>query len=1291
MATLLLSAAGSAIGGLLGPTGAVLGKALGALAGGVIDRALFGPGGTTEVGRLADLSVQGSTEGAPVPRVFGRVRIAGEVIWATRFEERSRTESAGAKGGGPKVRTYSYFANFAVGLCEGPIARVGRVWANGKPLDLTRVTMRVHDGDEAQDTDSLILARQGAAPAYRGLAYVVFEALPLEAFGNALPQLSFEVIKPVGRLERMIRGVTLIPGATEFGYATTEVTAEVASASFAHGNRHAAVAATDVEAALDELQAVAPNLSGVAVVVTWFGDDLRAGACRLRPKVERKDRRTRGLTWSVAGLDRASAEAVGTVDGRPAFGGTPDDRAVVELIRALKARGLAVTIYPFVMMDVPAGNTLPNPAGGIGQPAYPWRGRITTSLAPGVAGSPDGTAAAADEIAAFVGTAAPGDFTARSTSVDYAGPREWTLRRMILHYAHLAKLAGGVDTFLVGSEFRGLSTVRGPARGYPFVTALRGLAADVKAVLGPATSVGYAADWTEYFGDHRDGGRDVAFHLDPLWSDPHVDFVGIDAYFPLADWREGPHADAARAEGPRDRQALAANVAGGEGFDWFYASDADRAAGRRTAITDGAAGKPWVFRFKDLAGWWGNPHHDRIGGVEAATPTGWRPGLKPIRFTEIGCPAVDCGANEPNVFPDRVSSEGRAPRFSRGTRDDAMQRRYLEALLGWFDPAAPGFAAPRNPVSPIDGRRMVDVAKTHVWTWDARPYPWFPLAEDVWVDGRNWATGHWLNGRLGAAPLDDTVAALAAAAGGGVIDTEGVSAVVDGLVVAGRASLRDVLEPLAAPFRFILRETPQGLALLDRPRRRALTIARADLAVEDDRPVTEIRRRQEEDLPGEVAIGFFDTETDGREARVAARRAGPPRVLDLSLPVFQAGAVMQGAADGLIRDLDAGRESASFALPPTLPAPEPGDVIDLVLPERTLVLAIERVEDGAARRVEARSLDPADVVRAAPSWPRPIAPPLAPVTAPPLAVLMDLPTRDGADAHRPWVAATVSPWPGPMAVHLGGTGGFEPVAILEAPAVIGDLASPLPPGRVWRVDEAGTVDVLLARGTLASIGTDAFLEGGNLAAVGSMVGGFELIQFRTATLVGPRLYRLGGLVRGQGGTEARAVAATPAGSRFVLLDGAARRLPIGVERIGRALTLRIGPADRPVDDAGVTELVATPTGAGLVPLAPVHLTARRDPATGDVTIGWIRRTRIGGDAFEAAEVPLGEAVEAYAVTIHGAAGPVRTITTGAPAARYAAAEQAADFGTPPAVLDIAVRQISDVMGPGRETRRMLHV
>ena len=84
--------------------------------------------------------------------------------------------------------------------------------------------MRLYTGDEAQTADPLIVAKEGEAPAYRGLAYVVFERLPLADFGNRIPQLSFEVLRPIGELEQMVRAVTLIPGATEFGYEMATVT-----------------------------------------------------------------------------------------------------------------------------------------------------------------------------------------------------------------------------------------------------------------------------------------------------------------------------------------------------------------------------------------------------------------------------------------------------------------------------------------------------------------------------------------------------------------------------------------------------------------------------------------------------------------------------------------------------------------------------------------------------------------------------------------------------------------------------------------------------------------------------------------------------------------------------------------------------------------------------------------------------------------------------------------------------------------------------------------------------------
>ncbi|MBL6854441.1 MAG: glycoside hydrolase TIM-barrel-like domain-containing protein, partial [Alphaproteobacteria bacterium] len=688
MASLILGVAGTGLGSslfgagtFLGISGAQLGGALGAFAGSEIDSAIA-PARHRTGPRLTDTNIQASTEGAPIPRLYGRTRAAGQLIWASRFRETQSTTGTG-KGfatPGTSETDFAYSISFAVGLCERA-TRVGRIWANGTLIDSSRFTLRFHDGSETQTPDPLIATIEGEdnAPAFRGLAYVVFEDLAVADFGNRIPQLQFEIFHTLaeeGALETALTGVALIPGAGEFCYSDTIVTEDDGEGATASQNAHNAAGVSDLDASLDELQALAPNLQSVSLVVGWFGSDLRADHCTIRPGVETAAKETYPQTWSVGTYTRTSAHVVSQTEGRPNYGGTPGDASIREAIANLTARGLRVMFCPFVFMDIAPGNTLTDPCTGAGtQPAFPWRGRITCNPAPGTTGSPDITSAAAAQIATF--------FT------EY--------RAMILHYAQLCADAGGVDAFLIGSELRGLTRVRDSAATYPAVAALKTLAADVRAIL-PHAKLGYAADWSEY-SKHDLGGGKLLFNLDPLWSDPNIDFIGIDNYLPLADDRDATTYDTA---------TLAAAIRSGEDFDWYYASDADRAAGTRTPITDGL-GKPWVWRAKDLWSWWSNAHYDRHTGIESATPTDWIARSKPICFTELGCPAVDKGANQPNVFFDPKSSEGALPYFSNGERDDLIQRRFLEAHFAfWNDPA-------NNPASPHYDGRMVDTQNVHVW------------------------------------------------------------------------------------------------------------------------------------------------------------------------------------------------------------------------------------------------------------------------------------------------------------------------------------------------------------------------------------------------------------------------------------------------------------------------------------------------------------------------------------------------------------------------------------------------
>jgi hypothetical protein len=196
MATLILTTVGTLVGGPIG-------GALGAIIGQQIDSRIFTPKGR-QGPRLNELAVQSSAYGSAIPKLFGTNRVAGTVIWATDLKETRRKVSNGK--GQPKSTVYSYSTSFAVALSARHIVRVGRIWADGNLLrgasgDFKSETgFRLHDGSEGQPVDPLIASAEGIGmtPAYRGLAYAVFEDFQLGDYGNRIPALSFEVIADDG-------------------------------------------------------------------------------------------------------------------------------------------------------------------------------------------------------------------------------------------------------------------------------------------------------------------------------------------------------------------------------------------------------------------------------------------------------------------------------------------------------------------------------------------------------------------------------------------------------------------------------------------------------------------------------------------------------------------------------------------------------------------------------------------------------------------------------------------------------------------------------------------------------------------------------------------------------------------------------------------------------------------------------------------------------------------------------------------------------------------------------------
>ncbi|WP_135505086.1 baseplate multidomain protein megatron [Roseovarius aestuariivivens] len=1350
MATVVLSAAGAALGGsaggsLLGLSMAAVGRFAGAVIGRSIDQRLLGQGSDmVDSGKVSRLRLTGTGEGDVIGQVYGRMRVPGQVIWATRFRETVKVTSGGGGKGAPSrpsQRNFSYSVSLAVALCEGEISRVGRIWADGIEVAGDELTLRVYTGSRDQLPDPKIEAVEGAGtvPAYRGTAYVVIEDLDLTPYGNRVPQFTFEVSRPAPRdlpgaaedPAYSVEGVALLPGSGEYALATTPANIQYGPGSQAPANINSPSGKSDFLTSLDQMTGELKSVKTSSLIVSWFGDDLRAGMCTIRPKVEQQTYEAGNMPWQVCGLTCANAEVVPRdADGRQVYGGTPTDQSVIEEIVALKEAGQDVLFYPFILMTQMPGNTLTDPNGGQdGQPVLPWRGRITTPLAPGQDGSPDGTAAADAEVAAFFGTASAGDFrigpkpieewvfgqsiyaasafpedygvrledkTALTTDavdllryqglhqdspVFYDGPDEWGYRRFILHQAALCAVAGGVESFCIGSEMRGLTQIRGANNSFPAVAALIELAAEVRKILGPDVKIGYAADWSEYFGyQPQDGSGDRFFHLDPLWADANIDFIGIDNYMPLSDWRDGrDHLDAqSGVEAIYELGYLQGNIEGGEGYDWYYHSEEARAAQIRTPITDTDHAEPWVWRYKDIRNWWLNEHHDRVNGVRLETPTPWIQQSKPVRFTEYGCAAIDKGTNQPNKFLDPKSSESNLPYHSDGRRDELMQIQYIRAMLGyWGDPE-------RNPVSEIYGGPMIDMTRACLWAWDLRPYPHFPNNRGLWSDGANYARGHWLNGRASARTLAGLVEEICESAGLSARDTSRLFGLVRGYSVDQIGEARAALQPLMLRFGFdaVERDGALRFVMRDGVADRAVDLDRLVRDSEIDGVLEEVRGSTVE-LAGRVRLRFIEADAD---LEVISEEAVLPddrthAVSSSEMPLVMTRAEGRQTVERWLSEARVATDTVRLTLPPSELSTGAGDV--LALPEEggQGYFRIDRVDSqGGAQKVEAVRIEP-ETYRPADMpdevvFLKPFAAPI-PVTP----FFLDLPLLTGEELpHAPYLAVTATPWPGSAALYASDDdANYKLNQIVAARTPVGVLETPLWTACPGVIDRGEAVQVRMLSGQLESVSDLAFLNGANLCAVGDGTpNGWELIQFRDAELVDSDTYLLRYRLRGQASTE-RATP-WPAGSFLVRLDGTPRQIELSEAKRGLARHYRIGPAQRPFDDPAYSHALLAFEGVGLRPFSPVHLRLSGQ-AGQDVTLSWIRRTRVGGDRWDTPDVPLGEENERYLVRVMSGPQVLREAIVSTPSWTYTAAQQIADGAA--AGVELHVAQLSASFGAGR--------
>ena len=1283
MATIALSAIGMALGGAVG--GSVLGVsavAIGGFAGAVvgrgIDQQVMGGGSrAVEGARIDRFRLTGATEGADIQQVYGRMRIAGQAIWASQFSETSTTTQGTSST--PTVTTYQYSISLALALCEGEVARIGRIWADGTEVSPASLNLRLYDGRMDQQPDPKIAAVEGLAntPAYRGTAYVVIEDMALERFNNRIPQLTFEVMRPAPAAQQevmqQITGTTLIPGTGEYTLATTQVHISAGFAANTAVNTNTPLGGSDFSVAMDALQGDLPACGSVVVPVAWYGDDLRCADCALAPLVGSTQQDASAMPWRVSGIRRRDAGLMTRDGDTPLYGGTPADAAILEAIADLAARGLKAVIQPTILMTQLADNTLPDPhTGTIGQPAQPWCGLITTSLAPALGGAIDGTPAAAAQIAAFFGAAQPSDFTVAGNNVNYEGPAQGGYRRLVLHYARLCAVAGGVDAFCIGTDLAGLTCVRDDSGTFPAVAALQALAADVRAILGAGCKITYAAHQDEYRGYTPAGTQDRLFPLDALWADPQIDAVGINARMALSDWRDTEaHLDSA-AGAIHDLAYLSGNVTGGEGYDWSYDTPAARAAQIRTAITD-AENEPWVWRSKDFAGWWGNAHFPREGGTRTLTPSPWTPRSKPLWFMQMGCAAIDKGANEiaPTVYGAAL------PYGSNGARDDLIQAQYLRALIGHYAQAE------NNPSSDQYAGRMLDTSRMHAVGWDPRPYPYWPGNQSMWTDGAAYATGPWLNGRATNRTLASVVGEICDRSGVRHYDVSALFGTVRGYVVNDSGTGRDALQPLMLAHGFDAIERDGVLIFRNRRARADHILTSDDLAMDPERDRSlSLTRAAAAEIAGRVKLSYINAE-ENYDA-IAAEAIMPDEttisVTRNELPLALTRKEGARIVARWLQEARVGRDTAEFALPPSRADIGAGDVVALTARGITSLYRIDRIEEAGLRLAQATRVDAEiDRVQSGGEQAAVLQPFAGPIPAEML--FLDLPLMTGDEiAHAPYVAATGRPWPGSIALY--GAPQDSDYTLLDTvgeAAIVGVTETALGAGPVGIWDRQSALEVKLVSGALSSATSEALLSGANTLAIGAGgVDGWEIVQFRNAVPLGGQSFALSGLLRGQFGTWADMLANRAAGAKVVILNGTPAQINLPSASRGTARHFRYGPAAQPMTDPSYRYQAHVFSGIGLRPYPVVHLRAGRSGGGADIT--WTRCTRIDGDIWTDGDVPLGEDTEGYIVRIIQGGVVKREVAQSTSAMSYSASQLLADVGS--ASFDVAVAQVSARFGAG---------
>jgi hypothetical protein len=145
-----------------------------------------------QVTKYTGLQVQTSALNIPITLLWGKRRLAWNLLWQADFK--SHSQSSGGKGGGKGSQSYTYTVAVIMGLCEGVVTAIPTIWQNQSTTSLSALGLTLFGGSATQTPWSYVTASHPSqALSYARTAYLASSTLQLGST-PALPQLDFECV-----------------------------------------------------------------------------------------------------------------------------------------------------------------------------------------------------------------------------------------------------------------------------------------------------------------------------------------------------------------------------------------------------------------------------------------------------------------------------------------------------------------------------------------------------------------------------------------------------------------------------------------------------------------------------------------------------------------------------------------------------------------------------------------------------------------------------------------------------------------------------------------------------------------------------------------------------------------------------------------------------------------------------------------------------------------------------------------------------------------------------------------